>query len=202
MPLVRAYSQPRPLELDVIGIHTGLGIAGDARGALSGSSPSWATGERRRRADLAPAGRTTSGRSGARPREVSTIESCRARAQGRRRPARVFELMSDQERRTRARIGAERRVFSARSAATELGPLRDAAPHDRPGGIVAWWRSRSRQIAAPARGATSRKRRASRGAKALGRDLAPSLLHMIIDLPVADRTRRRRRRAGSASSTS
>ena len=116
---VRAYSESvgAEMRLDVhSGINTGLGIAGDISGplirefAVMGDPVSVADELK----DLAPAGHVYVGLDVYRAtREVFEYRELEASARkGRGTPVRVFELLSEQERLHRARIGSERRVFS------------------------------------------------------------------------------------------
>ncbi len=119
-------------QLDVhIGINTGLGIGGDVEGALirefavMGDPVSIADELK----DLAPAGHIYVGTEMWKAtREVFAYrELPPAARKGGGTPLRVFELESDQERLHRARIGAERRVFSTLVGRDrELALLRDA----------------------------------------------------------------------------
>ncbi len=131
---VRAYSERLgpDVHLDVhIGVHTGLGIAGDVAGALvrefavMGDPVSVADQLK----DLAPAGDVYVGAEMWRAtRDVFAYEELPpSPRKGGGVPLRVFRLQSDQERLHRARIGAERRVFSALvGRERELGLLREA----------------------------------------------------------------------------
>ena len=116
---VRAYSASvgGELPLDVhSGINTGMGIAGDISGplirefAVMGDPVSVADELK----DLAPAGRVYVGNEVYRAtREVFEYREVEASTRRQRTaPVRAFELLSEQERRYRARIGTERRVFS------------------------------------------------------------------------------------------
>lgn len=143
---VRAYSESLgpDTKLDVhIGIHTGLAVAGDVAGALirefavMGDPVSIADELK----DLAPSGQVYVGAEMWRAtRDVFTYrELPPAPRKGGGVPLRVFELMSDQERLHRARIGAERRVFSALvGRESELAALRGAVANlaNGSGGIV------------------------------------------------------------------
>jgi len=143
---VREYSERLGAEvmLDVhSGINTGLGIAGDISGsmlrefAVMGAPVSVADALK----DLAPPGRVYVGEEVERatrdvfryrelePRELETAT----------RVGRAFELLSDQQRLHRARIGAERRLFSRLvGRERELEQLRGALARLRAGegGIV------------------------------------------------------------------
>jgi len=131
---VRAYSERLgpDVHLDVhIGVHTGLGIAGDVAGALvrefavMGDPVSVADQLK----DLAPAGDVYVGAEMWRAtRDVFAYEELPpSPRKGGGVPLRVFRLQSDQERLHRARIGTERRVFSALvGRERELGLLREA----------------------------------------------------------------------------
>lgn len=131
---VRAYSERLgpDTQLDVhIGIHTGLGIAGDVAGplvrefAVMGDPVSVADQLK----DLAPAGEVYVGAEMWRAtREVfSYHELPPSPRKGGGVPLRVFQLRSDQARLHRARLGAERRVFSTLVGRdTELATLREA----------------------------------------------------------------------------
>ncbi len=116
---VRAYSASvgGEMPLDVhSGINTGMGIAGDISGplirefAVMGDPVSVADELK----DLAPAGRVYVGNEVYRAtREVFEYREVEASTRRQRTaPVRAFELLSEQERRYRARIGTERRVFS------------------------------------------------------------------------------------------
>lgn len=143
---VRAYSEGLGAEmrLDVhSGINTGLGIAGDVSGplirefAVMGEPVSVADELK----DLAPAGQVYVGEEVYRATgEVFAYREVDSGARERRRArTRVFELLSQQERLHRARIGAERRVFSpVVGRDDELGRLRAALARvrDGEGGIV------------------------------------------------------------------
>ncbi len=117
---VRAYNERLgpDAHLDVhIGINTGLGIGGDVAGPLIREfavmgDPVGVADELK---DLAPAGRIYVGTEMWKAtREVFAYRELKPSARkGGGAPLRVFELESDQERRHRARIGADRRVFSA-----------------------------------------------------------------------------------------
>ncbi|MCC6765155.1 MAG: AAA family ATPase [Deltaproteobacteria bacterium] len=137
---VRAYNERLALDpnlgshahLDVhIGINTGLGIGGDVAGALIREfavmgDPVNIADELK---DLAPAGRVFVGAEMWKAtRDVFAYhELPPAARKGGGAPLRVFELVSDQERLHRARIGAERRVFSPLvGRERELETLRDA----------------------------------------------------------------------------
>jgi hypothetical protein len=143
---VRVYDEKLgpDMHLDVhIGINTGLGIGGDVAGPLIREfavmgDPVGIADELK---DLAPAGRIYVGAEMWRAtREVFTYRELPPSARkGGGVPIRVFELESDQERRHRARIGAERRVFSALVGRDlELETLRDAVTRLKAGrgGIV------------------------------------------------------------------
>ncbi len=143
---VRAYSESLgpDMHLDVhIGIHTGLALAGDVAGALIREfavmgDPVGIADELK---DLAPAGHIYVGHEMWRAtREVFTYrELAPAARKGGGVPLRVFELVSDHERLHRARIGAERRVFSPLVGREhELGSLREAVARlaTGSGGIV------------------------------------------------------------------
>lgn len=131
---VRAYSERLgpDVNLDVhIGIHTGLGIAGDVAGALvrefavMGDPVSVADQLK----DLAPAGEVYVGAEMWRAtRDVfAYAELPPSPRKGGGVPLRVFRLQSDQERLHRARIGTERRVFSALvGREREVATLREA----------------------------------------------------------------------------
>ncbi len=116
---VRAYTERLgpDVHLDVhVGINTGLGIGGDVAGAVIREfavmgDPVAIADELK---DLAPAGHVYVGAEMWKAtREVFNYrELPPAARKGGGVPLRVFELVSDQERRHRARIGAERRVFS------------------------------------------------------------------------------------------
>ncbi len=138
---VRVYSDALGdgMRLDVhSGINTGLGIAGDISGplirefAVMGDPVSVADELK----DLAPAGQIYVGQEVYRAtrdtfeyRELDT--SVRER---RATPIRVFELLSDRERLHRARIGAERRVFSPLvGREKELDVLRESVHRLRDG---------------------------------------------------------------------
>ncbi len=143
---VRAYSEGLGAEmrLDVhSGIHTGLGIAGDISGplirefAVMGEPVSVADELK----DLAPAGEVYVGVEVYRAtREAFEYREVEASTRERRRaPVRAFELLSRQERLHRARIGAERRVFSpVVGRDDELALLRAALARvrDGAGGVV------------------------------------------------------------------
>src|SRR6185369_10844601 len=91
--------------------------------------------------DLAPAGNVYVGIDVYRAtREVFEYRELEASTQkGRGTPVRVFELLSDEERLHRARIGSERRVFSTLvGREDELAKLRGtlARLHEGQGGIV------------------------------------------------------------------
>ncbi len=138
---VRAYSESVGAEmpLDVhSGINTGLGIAGDISGpllrefAVMGDPVSVADELK----DLAPAGHVYVGIEVQRAtREVFEYRELEASARkGRDAPIRVFELLSEQERLHRARIGSERRVFSSLVGRDdELAQLRGALARLRDG---------------------------------------------------------------------
>ncbi|MEO6026632.1 MAG: AAA family ATPase, partial [Candidatus Binatia bacterium] len=143
---VRAYSESLgpDTKLDVhIGIHTGLAVAGDVAGPLIREfavmgDPVSISDELK---DLAPSGQIYVGAEMWRAtREVfSYREVPPAPRKGGGVPLRVFELTSDQERLHRARIGTERRVFSALvGRESELAALRGAVAKlaDGTGGIV------------------------------------------------------------------
>lgn len=144
---VRAYSESLgpDTQLDVhIGIHTGLAVAGDVAGPLIREfavmgDPVSISDELK---DLAPSGQIYVGAEMWRAtRDVfSYREVPPAPRKGGGVPLRVFELTSDQERLHRARIGTERRVFSALVGREhELAALRGAVAKlaDGTGGIVA-----------------------------------------------------------------
>ncbi len=131
---VRAYSESLgpDTKLDVhIGIHTGLALAGDVAGPLIREfavmgDPVSISDELK---DLAPSGQIYVGAEMWRAtRDVfSYRELPPAPRKGGGVPLRVFELTSDQERLHRARIGTERRVFSALvGRESELAALRGA----------------------------------------------------------------------------